>query len=196
MKVLAFTDLHGNKQAVQEILKKAEKADLLICAGDISDWGKHSRAILKELEKAKKPMLLVPGNHELGEELALVSQEFDYVIYLHKGSYQFGQYLFFGYGNQGFTTEEKEFENVAKQFRKTIKKGDKIVLITHGPPHGTELDNIKGRHTGCKSITNFIQEVQPIVSISGHLHETFGVKQVFGRTLLINPGPEGRMLLL
>ena len=26
MKVLAFTDIHGDKQAVQEILKKAEKA--------------------------------------------------------------------------------------------------------------------------------------------------------------------------
>ncbi|MFH0752898.1 MAG: metallophosphoesterase [archaeon] len=196
MKVLAFTDLHGSKKAVKQILKKAEKADLLVCAGDISDWGKHDKEILKELEKANKPMLLIPGNHELIEELAITAQQFNYVIYLHKGSYQFGEYIFFGYGNQGFSAEEKEFERIANQFKKTLKKNDKVILVTHGPPHGTQLDYIHGRHAGCKTITRFIKEINPAVSISGHLHETFGVKQVLGRTLLINPGPEGKILLL
>jgi len=118
------------------------------------------------------------------------------VVYLHKGSYQLGEYVFFGYGNQGFAIEEKEFENVVKQFKKSLKKNDKVILVTHGPPHGTELDYINGRHAGCKSITNFIKEFKPAVSISGHFHETFGVKQVLGKTLMINPGPEGKMLLL
>ncbi len=67
MKVLAFTDLHGNKQAVQTIIKKAKEADIMVCAGDLSDWGQHGREMLKELEKAGKPMLLIPGNHELIE---------------------------------------------------------------------------------------------------------------------------------
>lgn len=196
MKILAFTDIHGDKKAVEAVLKKANEADLLVCAGDISDWGKRSKEVLKELEKAGKPMLLLPGNHELADELALVAQKFSYVIYLHKGCYQLGEYMFFGYGNPGFATEEKEFENIAKQFRKTLRKEDKVILVTHGPPHGTELDYIHGRHVGCKSITKFIQEVSPVVSISGHIHETFGVKQVIGKTLVINPGPEGKILLL
>ncbi len=196
MKILAFTDLHGDKKAVEEVLEKAKEADIMVCAGDISDWGKHERAILKELEKAGKPLLLIPGNHELREELAEAAQEFSYVIYLHKGSYQFGEYIFFGYGNEGFALEEKEFESIAKQFKKTIPKGAKVILVTHGPPHGTELDYIHNRHVGCKSITKFIQEMQPILSISGHIHESSGLKQVFGKTLMINPGPEGKILLV
>lgn len=196
MKVLAFTDLHGNKRAIESLLKKAKEADLLVCAGDISNWGQSTLSTLRELAKAEKPMILLPGNHEIQEELAELAQKFDYVIYLHKGCYQFGDHIFFGYGNSGFSLEEKEFESIAKQFKKTLKKEDRVVLITHGPPHGTELDYINGRHVGCKSITNFIKEVNPEVSISGHIHETFGVKQVFGKTLLINPGPEGKILLL
>jgi len=196
MKILAFTDLHGDKEAVQAILKKSAEADILICAGDISDWGEHDKIMLKELEKAGKPMLLIPGNHEIKEELRITAEEFEYVIYIHKGSYQLGEYIFFGYGNPGFSMQEKEFEKVAKQFKKTLKKNDKVVLITHGPPYGTHLDHLHGRHVGCKSITDFIKDTKPVLSISGHIHETFGVKQVFEKTLLVNPGPEGRILKL
>ena len=196
MRILAFTDLHGNKRAVASLLKKASTADILVCAGDISDWGEHDKIILKELQKADKPMILLPGNHEIREELAKTVKSFDYIIYLHKGCYQLGDYIFFGYGNMGFSEEEKEFDSIAKQFKKTLNKKNKVVLITHGPPHGTDLDFIHGRHVGCKSITRFIEDIQPLLSISGHIHETFGVKQVKGNTLMINPGPEGKMLLI
>ena len=113
MKILAFTDMHGDKKAVEEILKKAKEADILVCAGDISDWGRNERAMLKALEKAGKPMLLIPGNHEFKDELAEIAREFEYIVYLHKGSYQFGEYIFFGYGNEGFALEEKEFEGIS-----------------------------------------------------------------------------------
>lgn len=196
MKILAFADQHGDKAAIKKVLERAKEADLLVCAGDISEWGQNEREILKELQKAGKPMLLIPGNHELEEELKEIAKEFDYVIYLHKGSYKFGEYVFFGYGGGGFAHENKEFERIAKQFQKTIPENAKVILITHGPPYGTELDYIHDRHTGCKSITKFIETVKPILSISGHLHESFGIKQVVGKTLVINPGPQGKMLII
>ena len=156
---------------------------------------RHDKIILKELQKADKPMILLPGNHEIREELAKTVKSFDYIIYLHKGCYQLGDYIFFGYGNMGFSEEEKEFDSIAKQFKKTLNKKNKVVLITHGPPHGTDLDFIHGRHVGCKSITRFIKENDNILlAVSGHLHENFGVKDELNKARLINPGPNGEVV--
>jgi Icc-related predicted phosphoesterase len=169
----------------------------MVCAGDISDWGAKEKETLDALAKAKKPMILIPGNHEFEDSLRELSKKYDYIIYLHKGSYQFDKYLFFGYGTGGFAERSKDFERTAKQFKKTIKKKNTVTLITHGPPYGTKLDFLPGLgHRGCKSIMDFIKDVKPVLHISGHLHETSGNTEVIGNTVLVNPGPNGKIIEL
>ncbi|MBS3108212.1 metallophosphoesterase [Candidatus Woesearchaeota archaeon] len=195
MKILAFVDTHGNNAALDNIIIKSKEADILICAGDLTSWGSDIKKILEKLKTAGKPMLVIAGNHEIDEELKKVCESFGYIAYIDKGSYEFEDYIFLGYGGGGFSTRDQRFEQLAKQFAKHITKEKKVILITHAPPYGTKLDDMGSiGHRGCKSIMDFIEKHQPILSISGHLHETAGRKQMIGKTLAINPGPLGKLI--
>lgn len=194
MNILAFVDTHGSKKAFEEIVKRAQKADMLVCAGDLTSWGEHTDVALKIIEKAKKPMIIIPGNHEDSRELSHICGKYSFCIYLHRAAYEFGEYMFFGFGGGGFSETNAEFERVSKRVMNDAK-GKKIILITHGPPYGTNLDALSGGwHHGCKSIRRFIEDAKPMIAISGHLHETGGSTDMIGKTFLINPGPLGAML--
>jgi len=69
----------------------------------------------------------------------------------------------------------------------------KVIYVMHSPPLGTQLDLTQGRkHVGSGSITAFIQENQPPVTLHGHIHESPEVSGNYidriGETLCINPG--------
>lgn len=65
MRIAVFTDIHGNLQALEAILKdiKEEKVDKVICLGDIVGIGPEPRECLDLIMNSNVEMLL--GNHEL-----------------------------------------------------------------------------------------------------------------------------------
>ncbi|MBU2638220.1 MAG: metallophosphoesterase family protein [Nanoarchaeota archaeon] len=194
MKILAFVDTHGSKRAFDEILKRARQADILVCAGDLTMWGESTEKWIKFLEKAGKPMVIVPGNHESEREISEICKKYKYCIYLHRAAYEYGEYMFFGFGGGGFSEGNADFERIGKHVEKDAK-GKRLILITHGPPYGTALDSLPGSgHRGCRSIRRFIEEVKPMIAISGHLHETAGNTDLIGKTFVINPGSFGALL--
>ena len=69
MDILAFTDIHEDWKAIEGIKKKAQKADLLICAGDLSNFGKGLDKAGKLLNSIGKTILMIPGNHESEQEI-------------------------------------------------------------------------------------------------------------------------------
>lgn len=196
MKILAFVDIHGNKSALKRLVELSKDSDILVCAGDISNWGKNLDELILILEKADKPLLIIPGNHETAEQIRLLSKKFRFVIPIHKGSYQFNEYVFFGYGEGGFSQEEPPLARIMPKFKETVKKDQIVVLVTHAPPYGTKLDFLMPNHSGCKTITEFIKDIHPRLAICGHLHENFGKKDMINKTLLINPGPSGKIISL
>lgn len=194
MKILAFVDTHGNKTAFNKIVEKSKQADILVCAGDISNWGEHLEELILILKKANKELLIIPGNHETAEQIKKLHKKFEFVIPIHEGSYKLKDYLFFGYGEGGFSKEEPVLKRIIPKFKKTIKDS-KVILVTHAPPYGTKLDFLIGsNHTGCKTITDFIKDIKPKLAICGHLHENFNKKDIINKTLIINPGPEGKLI--
>jgi len=195
MKILAFVDTHGSLEAIKRLLVKGEGVDLLVCAGDISNFGHNLKESIAKFKKLNKPMLIIHGNHESEEQIKELSKEFPWLINLHKGSYNLGEYCFFGYGGGGFSMEDREYEKVANKFKKTLKKGSKLIVITHGPPYGTKCDYLPHQgYRGCKTYTNMDKELKPILHICGHLHETAAVRCTIGNTLVINPGAEGKII--
>ncbi len=196
MKILAFTDLHGDEVALNKIINKAQKENpnLLICAGDLSNFGHNLKKLVLKLAEIKIPLLIISSNHDFEDELKIICSKLDNVIYLDKTSYQLDKYLFFGYGGGGFSYFDKEFEAVANKFKKTIEEDSKIILITHAPPYGTSLDRLDIGYCGSKSIRNFIKEVKPILNICGHLHENMNKKDRINKTLIINPGKTGEII--
>lgn len=196
MKILAFVDMHGSSKAFKKVKEKAKKADIIVCAGDISIFENGLDKLLEKLAKLKKKILIIPGNHEGYLDLRLLSKRFDNIIEIHEKSHIEGEYLFLGYGGGGFSMVDKHFNKIAKRFEKKIKKnkGKKVILITHAPPYKTEIDKIMDEPCGNKTIKNFVLKVKPDLVVSGHLHETAGKEDKIGKIKLINPGPYGKVV--
>ncbi|MFH2020749.1 MAG: metallophosphoesterase [archaeon] len=194
MKLLFFSDTHGDKEALENIKKKSSEVDGLVCAGDISVMERGMKSILRELNNLGKKTLIIHGNHENEENLRDMCRDFENLKFMHKGVYHTGDYVFMGYGGDGFSTNDPEFDKVAKFFKSESLGKKRIIMITHGPPHGTEIDKLHGDYRGSKSYRAFMDDVKPHLFISGHLHENAGKHQKIGRTLLINPGKAGAIV--
>lgn len=195
MKILAFTDVHANKRMLLKLVHKARDADIMLCCGDLSLFGDGLRQALKLLTRAGKPLLLIHGNHE--EETVIEHLSMKHVIPFHRKSYRMGNYLFLGHGGGGFSLTDHKLEKRLHQLKEKIREGDKIIFVTHAPPYGTELDLLPlFGHVGCRTITKAIKELKPHLFLCGHLHENFNVHQKLDRTLMINPGPLGKIIEL
>ncbi|MBL7051595.1 MAG: metallophosphoesterase family protein [Nanoarchaeota archaeon] len=197
MKILAFVDTHLDEKAIKQIIKKSKKVDIVICAGDISWLGQGTKEALFDLsKKIKKNIYIIPGNHETNSELIKVCEKKKNLIYVNKRLIKLEDYYFFFWGGGGFAERDKNLEKRIPKLKKKLTKKDQLIFITHGPPYKTKLDILEYiGHVGCKSQKKFIKELKPLVHICGHIHENSEVQQViYKRTLIINPGPAGKIL--
>ncbi|MCP3682813.1 MAG: hypothetical protein GY861_09005 [bacterium] len=194
MKIYAFVDTHGDMKGIEKIRKKSEKADLLICAGDITVFEENIERVLKKLDSIGKKILIIHGNHETEETMKTACKLCKNLVFLHKKTYKQDDFLFIGYGNLGFSLEDSAVDRFAKKFRKKVK--EKTVIITHAPPYNTKLDKIWNSNHGNRSIRKFIEKLEPVVAISGHLHENNGKEDKIKNTKVINPGPYGKLIKL
>jgi len=198
MKILAFTDLHLSSIAYKKIKLKIKKQnpDLIICAGDVSIFEQGLDFMLKKLNKLKKKILIIHGNHESDKILKKLCQKYENLIFIHKKYHKLDGYIFLGYGGGGFSLVEPEFYNTGEKFQKLINKNrdKKIILITHAPPYKTKLDLIVGSHCGNKTLKHFIVKNKVDLYICGHLHENFGKIDNVKGTEIINPGPYGKII--
>jgi uncharacterized protein len=67
------------------------------------------------------------------------------------------------------------------------------IFVSHSPPYDTPMDMMMdGSHVGSRSIRSYIEVSQPLVSLHGHIHESFhrSGKYAFrvGGTVCFNPG--------
>ena len=192
MRILAFTDIHGSLPALKRIEQKvkANKPDLLVCAGDISIFEHGIVKIFRQLNKISKQVIIVHGNHESIGTFIKFSKIFKNIVFIHKRGLAIDNVLFLGYGGGGFSVMDKDFEKKAQERFK------KIILVTHAPPYKTMLDKLVGGHCGNKSIRNFIEKSKIDLVICGHLHENFGKEDKIKNTKVINPGPFGKVIKL
>ena len=193
MKILAFTDVHDNKRMINEILRKVVDVDYLVCCGDITTFENEFEDVIKLFSKVNKKMIIIPGNHENYEDLKQLCVKYDFLINVHLRMFKIEKYVFFGYGTGGFSFTDYDLEEKMKKIK--FEKEDKLIFITHGPPYGTKLDKLGSLgHRGSKTLTKFIEKFKPILCLSGHLHENFNKEDKLNDTLLINPGPIGRII--
>ncbi|MEM4501003.1 MAG: metallophosphoesterase [Thermofilaceae archaeon] len=194
MRILQVSDIHGRLEAAEKISRKAGEvsADLIVIAGDITHFGGPSSAlkILEAISKTGLPIFFVSGNCDSPELLSWQPEKLN-AHNLHGRSREFSGYIFAGIGGGSgkFGTltelEEDEFENVLEGFR---GRGDRLILVTHSPPHGTEADYTGAKHIGSIAIRRFIEEVKPLLVCAGHAHEGRSVTRL-GSTLIVNAGP-------
>ena len=139
---------------------------------------------------------MLPYNHETDEQIMGVCKKYPQMIYLQRKWLRKKEYLFMGYGGGGFSFIDKKFEKLAVRFKKLIKKGDKVILVSHAPPYGTKVDKVGREHCGNKSIRKFIQKEKPDLVICGHIEDCAGKEDKIGKTRIVNPGWDGKVLEL
>ncbi|MFP4656183.1 MAG: metallophosphoesterase [Candidatus Woesearchaeota archaeon] len=192
MRIFAFTDVHGNIDALKKIKGKleADPVDYVLCCGDITNFGKSQKSIISLIASFPSHTLMVHGNHEIPESMMEDCSSYDNITFLHSSAYRDGHFIFFGYGGDSFSVEDKNFRRISRLFSNDIKPGDKVVMVLHGPPYKA-LDETLSGNSGNKDYRNFIDKISPIKAFCGHIHESSGRKTIVGDTLVVNPGMDG-----
>ena len=99
-----------------------------------------------------------------------------------------------------------EINNLEKYYtaKKTIKEElyglplpqtKRVVYIFHAPPSNIGLDVCyDGRYVGSNSIRSYIEKVQPLLTLHGHIHENYNVTGLYynkiNNTICIQPGQD------
>lgn len=195
MRLFIFTDTHGDKKIISSLIKKIQNSapDVVICAGDLTDFGAGLKKLLNMFKKTKLPLLIIPGNHETNSSLTKACQKTKFAMNIHKKVYQVNNYLFFGYGLGGFGRKNPELEKLISKI-KYHAKNKTLIIITHQPPYKTKLDKIPSGHAGSKSIRKLIEKLKPKINICGHLHENESKEDKLHSTIIINPGKNGKLI--
>lgn len=197
MKILAASDIHGDKSALENLVKKAKKedVDMVVLCGDLTLFEDDLTGIIGPLKELNKKVILIPGNHETFSSIEFLAKQYKPGVYnLHGRSMRFYNEIgLFGVGgsNTGiFQTTEKETGELLEKAHKPIKDTKHKIMITHTPPFGTKIDAL-WEHVGSKAIREKVEEIQPDVVLCGHIHETFGKSEKIGDTTVINVGKDG-----
>ncbi len=197
MKILAVADIHGSEEHLAKLgkLVKKHEPEFIIFAGDLSNFGKDLDKLAKKLDFGV-PVLMIHGNHESAEDIVGLSKKFNFITPLHGGVFEKDGVKILGCGGGGLSRRHEDFERMKGFFRREIEDHEgKLILVTHAVPRRTKIDEASfGNYIGDDGIKEFMQEHKPDLLICGHIHETSGMSQQIGKTLVINPGPQGSII--
>ncbi len=188
-KILAIGDIHGDTGLVKRLAEKAEKenVDLIILAGDLTFAEQSTKNLIGPFIKAKKQVLLIPGNHESLATTKFLEEMYPNTKNIHGYSLKKDGLGIFGAGagdigiNQ---IKDSKIFDLLKKGHDKIKDTERKVMVTHMHPQGSkaEFSGFKGS----KAVKKAINEFHPDVLITAHIHEASGIEEKMGNTKVIN----------
>ena len=188
MKFLVVSDIHGNTAATDWMnsVAEAEDVDCVLVLGDITDFGPNEVAE-KILGPIKRDVYAIPGNCD---PLSLPETISCAAIDMHGRTARLNGFHVAGLGGSNPTIFNTPFEldedTIYKMLRPISKEG--MILMVHAPPYGINDMIPSGLNVGSKSILKIVEEFRPILVLSGHIHEDYGIRHIGGVTF-VNPGP-------
>ena len=193
MKIFALSDIHSRLDYPEPVTAQLRSADLVIIAGDITNFGNHEDAkkVIASITAYNARVLAVPGNCDRPGVAELL---FNNGMNIHGKARIVNDVMLFGLGGCNktpfHTPQEYSNREMARLLQGFHRRPniEKYILVTHAPPHKTKLDRVFfGLHVGSKAIREFIEYFTPDLAICGHIHEARGVDCI-GKTVVINPG--------
>jgi uncharacterized protein len=192
MRLLAFSDLHRDRDRAATLVEFAGEADVVIGAGDFASVHIGLNSMIDELRAITKPAVLVPGNNETDAALWRACAGWEAAIVLHGEAREIDGVQFFGLGGGvpktpfpwSFDLSEEE----AASLLESCPEG--AVLVTHSPPKGY-VDKAYGRSLGSEAVLRAIERTRPALAICGHIHQSWGEEATIGTTRVVNVGPDG-----
>jgi Icc-related predicted phosphoesterase len=193
LKILAAGDIHGDAKLAEKLAQKAEreKVDLVILTGDIVGLIETDN-LIKPFTDRKEKVLFVPGNWDKPETAEFLARRYG-IKNLHEYHAKYGNIGIFGIGNAGtlMINEKEAFETLKKNWEK-VKNLEKKIMVTHMHAKGTKSE-LSG-FPGSSGIRKAIEQFQPDLFISGHIHELEGIEEKIGKTRVINVGRKGKII--
>ena len=194
MRIIAAGDIHmapGNMADIPNI----GGADYVIVTGDITNYGSSGDAatVLNALRRVNNSLLAVAGNLDQKDVARLLEES---GISLHgRGRMLVPGLGIMGLGGSNYTPfktpnefSEEELAGILAAGFAEVAAADEFILVSHPPPFGTKTDMLAdGTHVGSRAVRHFIEEKQPRLCLTGHIHESRGTDSI-GRTLVLNPG--------
>ena len=193
MRIITFGDIHMNPGDVESI-PGIHSAELIIITGDITNFGsrKDAEKIINKLMTINSNLLGVAGNLDQPEVARYLE---DIGLSLHgKGKIINGLGIV-GLGGSNFTPFKTPYEFSEQELANLLAKGisqigdiKDHILVSHTPPFQTKVDKLRnGKHVGSTAVRTFIEQQQPLLCLTGHIHESRG-QDYIGRTHILNPG--------
>jgi uncharacterized protein len=199
MKVLIFSDIHGDLRALERILSLP--ADIYIAAGDLATFGKGLDRCGEVLRPLGSRLWLLPGNHETHNDTRALCARFGFIDF-HRQVRTLegakGRTTWAGLGYSNITPFNTPGEYSEEEIAEALKAFDGVQglhLVAHCPPRDTALDEFApGRHAGSSSVRAWMDRAQPSYLFCGHIHEAAGVRERIGSTQCFNVGKQGYSL--
>lgn len=195
MIIVTLADIHDDLEGLSAASEDLSAADVVLLVGDLTNFGRQDAAsrVVRAIRKYNDGVLAVPGNCDYPEVDAYLRAE---GINLHRRSVVVEGVAFVGIGGSlpcpGKTPNEfseEDFDAFLVEAASTVHPYDPLVLVTHQPPRGTVADRVwNGLHVGSESVRAFVTRMQPVLCLTGHIHEGRGMDSI-GRTRVVNPGP-------
>ena len=193
MRIIAFGDIHMAPANAGEI-PAIDTADLLIVTGDITNYGNRLEAetVLSSLADLNSSILAVAGNLDQPDVATYLE---DRGQSLHGRGLVFDDLGIMGLGGSNYTPFHTPYEFSEPRLASFLASGyaqirvaADFILVSHAPPVDTETDRLTdGSHVGSSAVRTFLEERQPLLCITGHIHESRGQDKI-GRTIVLNPG--------
>jgi Icc-related predicted phosphoesterase len=195
VKFVSFGDVHMMTRNLDRMRAVMRDTDLVIISGDITNFGGRAEAgrILSAVQRACPSVLALPGNDDRREVIPFLEER---GVALHGKGQVFGGVGIFGCGGSNITPFNTPTEFSEEEIYATLRAGYEqvqncrpLLMVCHAPPFGTKCDRTRsGKPEGSKAARRVIEELQPDLCISGHIHESAGVDRI-GATTIVNPGP-------
>tara|TARA_Y100000310_G_scaffold124700_1_gene123387 strand:- start:13818 stop:14417 length:600 start_codon:yes stop_codon:yes gene_type:complete len=199
MKILALSDIHGDKTFCKEMAEKGEKekVDLVILAGDLVDHEGSIEGLVGPFKEKGLDVAVLPGNHEGMAEIGFLVDRYG-AKNLHGYVIKKGDVGIFGCGYADIGIHqltEADFFKTLQQTHEQVKDCKTKLMVTHVQPKGSIL-SLGVEHWGSSGVMKAVKEFQPDLHICGHIHETHGIEEKIGKTKVINVGKTGKIIEL
>lgn len=194
MRILACSDIHTSRPHAEQIVAHAERADVVVVAGDLANQHHGLEPTVRVLKAISKPCVLVPGNNERPDALAAACEGWASAHVLHGEAATIEGVAFFGlgagvpvtpFGSWSFDLTEAQAATLLQACP------DGAVIVSHSPPHGVLDVTSRGSHAGSKAVREAMERVRCPLLVCGHIHDSGGQLERLGETMVVNAGPAG-----
>ena len=192
---IAVSDLHESSQRIEDI-PEVDRAAGIIITGDLTNAGDSRKAdpLLDRIARINPVIYALMGNMDRsGVETLLQGRNMS----IHARGVRLRDNIgLAGVGCSlptpfGTPSEVSEATLAAwlEQAVGDVRHLQSIILATHNPPWATIVDRLRsGKHVGSRKLREFIEQHQPDVVVTGHIHEAVGEERI-GASKIVNPGP-------